>query len=103
MITIFLRFPDLATALAIFAAVTGDGVSGLADVPSKISVNEKLCDVDPIGALTHDTGQVDAGGLPIYEAVNGWHCNIWVPDDAILPDALTPYLVQPVTPSRVFG
>lgn len=103
MKTLHLRFPDEATALAAFSAVTGRDVAALADVPSKVEVSGLLCDVDPVGPLTHDTGAVDAEGMPIVEPVAGWHVNVWTPDEAVTPEALAGFEVFPVTPSRVFG
>ena len=103
MKTIYLRFPDLSAALAAFSAVTGQPVATLADVPSKVDVSGLLCDVDPVGTLTRDTGSVDAEGFPIVEPIDGFHVNIWTPDEAVTPDALLAWVVRPATPSRVFG
>lgn len=103
MKTLFLRFPDEAAALAAFSAVTGREVAALADVPSKVEVSGLLCDVDPVGRLTHDTGGIDVDGLPIVEPVEGWHVNVWTPDEAVTPEALVGFEVFPATPSRVFG
>lgn len=93
MMTLYLRLPDETAALALFSAVTGQPVASLAEVPSKVWVGEMLCDVDPIGAITDPAGQT----------VDGWHVNIWTPDEAVTPDMLAPFVVHPATPSRVFG
>ena len=93
MKTVFLRFPDVDTALAAFSAVTGQEVASLADVPSKVAVSGLLCDVDPIGPLTNSAG----------EPVPGWHVNVWTPDEAAIPADLGLFRVYPVSPSRVFG
>lgn len=103
MITLYLRFPSLQAALAAFSAVTGQPVEDLAEVPSKVVVNGLLCDVDVIGPLTHETGERDADGAPLFELVAGFHVNIWVPDDAVVPAELEPFRVFPITPSRSFG
>lgn len=103
MITIYLRFPNLQSALAAFSGVTGQPVEELSEVSSKVAVNGLLCDVDVIGPLTHETGEKDADGYPILEPVVGFHVNIWVPDDAVVPAELEPFRVFPVTPSRSFG
>ena len=103
MITLFLRFPNLPTALGAFGVVTGQAVEALSEVPSKVAVNGLLCDVDVIGSLTHETGEKDADGAPVFEPVAGFHVNIWVPDDAVVPAELEPFRVFPVTPSRSFG
>ncbi len=102
MITLYLRFPNLQAALAAFSMVTGQPVEELSEVPSKTSVNSLLCDVDVIGPLTHETGEMDAEGYPISEPVAGFHVNIWVPNDAVVPSELEPFRVYPVTPSRSF-
>lgn len=103
MITLYLRFPNLQAALAAFSMVTGQPVDELAEVPSKVVVNGLLCDVDVIGPLTHETGEKDADGALVFEPVAGFHVNIWVPDDAVVPAELEPFRVFPVTPSRSFG
>jgi hypothetical protein len=103
MKTLYLRFPDEAAALAAFSAVTGLPVATLADVPSKVEVSGMLCDVDPIGVLIRPTGAADAAGEPIVELIAGWHVNVWMPDAAVMPEALAGVEVFPVTPSRVFG
>jgi len=103
MKTLFLRFPNEASALAAFSAVTGAEVSSLADVPSKVEVGGFLCDVDPIGALTHATGAVDADGYAITVPVEGFHVNIWTPNEAVTPAPLLAFVVEPTTPSRIFG
>ncbi|MCE1235103.1 MAG: hypothetical protein LWW93_01980 [Hyphomicrobiales bacterium] len=103
MKTLFLRFPDEAAALAAFSTVTGQEVATLGDVPPKVVVSGMLCDVDPIGALTHATGSVDAEGAPIVEPVEGWHANVWTPDEAVTPEAFAAVEVFPATPDRVFG
>lgn len=103
MKTLFLRFPDEASALLAFSVVTGREVSSLADVPAKVDVSGLLCDVDPIGILTHATGAVDADGYAVTVPVEGWHVNIWTPDEAVTPAPLQAYVVHPVTPSRIFG
>lgn len=103
MITVYLRFPNLPTALGAFGIVTGQAVDALSEVPSKVAVNGLLCDVDVIGPLTHETGDIYADGAPVFEPVSGFHVNIWVPDDAVVPPELEPFRVFPVTPSRSFG
>lgn len=103
MITLYLRFPNMAMALAAFAIVTGQDAETVSDVPSKVVVNGVLCDVDPIGPITRETGALDVDGLPVAEIVPGWHVNIWLPDTAIVPPELEPFRVYPVTPSRGFG
>ena len=103
MITLYLRFPNLQAALAAFSMVTGQPVEALPEVPPKVVVNGLLCDVDAIGQLTHETGNLDAEGAPVFEPVVGWHVNIWVPDDAVVPPELEPFRVYPLTPSRSFG
>ena len=103
MITLFLRFPNLPTALGAFGVVTGQAVEALSEVPSKVEVNGLLCDVDVIGPLTHATGEHDADGAPLFEPVSGFHVNIWVPSDAVVPPELEPFRVYPLTPSRSFG
>jgi len=103
MQTVFLRFPDAVAALAAFRAITGDGADDLAGVPTIAIVSGLRIDVDVIGALEHDTGTVDAEGRAITEPVAGFHVNLWMPDEAVLPEALAPAVVHPVTPSRVFG
>lgn len=102
MITLYLRFPDMATALSAFAIVTGQDAETVSDVPSKVVVNGVLCDVDVIGQLSRLSGN-DADGRPLFEPVAGFHVNIWVPDDALVPAELEPFRVYPVTPSRSFG
>lgn len=103
MQTIHLRFPDEASALAAFAAVTGQEVGSVSDVPSMVVVNDLRIDVLPIGPLTHDTGTVDQDGAPIVEPVAGWHVNLLMPADGVLPDALAAVQVFPLTPSFVFA
>lgn len=103
MITLYLRFPSPQAALVAFGMVTGQPVEELSEVPSKASVNGLLCDVDVIGPLTHETGEKDADGAPLFEPVSGFHVNIWVPNDAVVPPELEPFRVYPVTPSRSFG
>lgn len=103
MITLYLRFPNLQSALAAFSDVTGQPVEELSEVPSKVAVNGLLCDVDVIGPLTRATGNFDADGVPLYEPVAGFHVNVWVPATAIIPEALEPYTIHPITPSRSFG
>lgn len=99
MRTLHLRFPDETTALGAFAAVTGHAVGALSEVPSKVEVNGLLCDVDVIGIVGAEFGEVDeAGGVIV-----GFRVNIWVPDEAVVPAALAPAVVTPVTPRRVFG
>lgn len=103
MKTLYLRFPDEPAALAAFSAVTGKAVASLADVPSKVTVDGMICDVDPIGVLIRATGAVDAAGEPVFEPVEGWHVNVWMPDEAVMPEALAGVEIFPVTPDRVFG
>lgn len=81
MKTLFLRFPDEAAALAAFSNVTGEAVASLAGVLGKIEVSGLPCDVEPLA---------------------GWHVNIRTQDDAVTPEALLSYVVELVTPSRVF-
>jgi len=102
MITLYLKFPSEAAALAAFTAVTGQPVAALGDVPSKVAVNGLLCDIDPIGVVTRDTGSIDLDGNPITETVDGWHVNVWMPDDGTPPPELEPFRLYPATPSRVF-
>lgn len=103
MITLYLSFPDVNSALAMFSAITGEDVSAIASVPSKVSVNGVLCDVDIVGNIVRDTTEIDENGLSISEPVAGWHVNVWVPDDAIIPSELDAFRVYPSTPSRSFG
>lgn len=93
MQTIYLAFPDLATAEAALADYRRDGEWLTASHTHAL---------DPIGTLYHDTGAVDGDGFPIMEALSGWHCNLKLPDDADI-SALAAYLVHPSTPSRVFA
>jgi hypothetical protein len=99
MKTFHLVFADAAAALAAFAAVTGEPVAGLADVPSWVWPSGRQCAIDVIGPVDAAAGEVDADARPIV----GFRVNVLAPDDATLPDALAPAEVHPVRPTRVFG
>lgn len=86
-----------------FLDVVGQEVASVADVPSMVVVNDLRIDVLPIGPLAHDTGTVDQDGAPVVEPVAGWHVNLLMPDDGVLPDPLLAVQVFPVTPSFVFA
>lgn len=103
MRTIYLRFSDEAAALAALVSIAGQDVALVDDGPSMVIVNDLRIDVLPIGLLTHDTGSVDQDGAPIVEPVVGWHVNLLVPDEAVLPDPLPAVQVFPATPSFVFA
>lgn len=63
---------------------------------------EGTAQIDEIGVIFHDTGttqEVDGVTVPVMEAVLGWHVNVIA--DAV-PEAVYPYLVNPIQPKRVF-
>ena len=102
MTTIFFRFPDESTALKVFSAVTGTEVTDISLVPSKVNVSGYLCDVDPIGPIYKVIGENDDGSYQVTK-VDGWHVNIWMPSDGILPQSVIPFQIFPVTPERLFA
>lgn len=87
MIDLLLRFADEATA----AAVMADGYS-----PSDGLL------VDIVGIVWRPTGEVNASGDPVFEARPGWHINVRCLDDRDL-SALTPYVITPAEPYRVWA
>jgi len=81
----FLRFPDKETWQAL----------GLDRDPG-------LLEIDRIGTILQADGSVDGNGDPVMAAAEGWHVNVRVRDDRDMV-ALSPWLIHPVTPVRVWA
>lgn len=100
MSTVFLRFPDGEVALATFnvvvAALGSDGADTLTAVPSVVLIGSIRVDVD----VVFGTGAIyDAAG----NQVPGYHVNLRLPPEAVLPPTLEPWVIHPRTPSCDFG
>jgi hypothetical protein len=106
MKTIYLRFADLAEALALLAAAgfTVETETGPALPPLVMTaVGPVYFDlVFGTGIVTLPTGALDADGLPIREPIEGCHVNLLAPDDWPLPEPLAAKVVTPSTPACVF-
>jgi len=90
--TIFLRFPDEATAQAALA--------DFYDVDYGWNTASLIHALDPIGTL-YDPGTVDAEGNELMPpvALAGWHVNFI----GELPEAAQAYVLTPVSPRVVFA
>lgn len=89
MTDMFLKFKDRA---AMTAALTLMGVSDTEDNPDIL--------VDEIGIITKTSGNADN---PVFTKQTGYHANLRILDDSISTDVLKDYLVEPVTPVRIWG
>lgn len=94
MTTVFLRFPDRASALTAFRVVAGLDAETTDDVPDHVAVGGHRIDIAILGEVV----ATESG-----EPRSGWHVNLRLPPDAVLPAALTAVEVWPVHPARVFA
>lgn len=79
MQTIRLRFADQAAALdALRAAgwLTIDPETSAETVPPLVYVDDVRCDIDMIGTLYEQTGEMDAEGNAPTAALPGYHVNL---------------------------
>lgn len=57
-----------------------------------------------IGTLYAPTGDFDESGVPVLEALQGYHVNgLWCGAEADLPAELSAFRVYPESPLRVWG
>jgi hypothetical protein len=60
--------------------------------------------VDRIGLIFEATGEVDEGGLPIVEAIEGWHANLYCAEPLTdEQEAVLPIIPTPPAPVRVLA
>lgn len=101
-IPIYLRFPDRATALAVGAAPIG--VSDIEQLAADGWYGGTYWCIDDIGALYAPTGDFDESGVPVLEALPGYHVNgLWCGAEDDLPAELSAFRVYPEMPLRVWG
>ena len=67
-----------------------------------------IASIDYVGIIFKPTGVTltseDGMEYPEMKALDGYHVNLRLTDlPEALPDALTPYIVEPTTPSRVWA
>jgi hypothetical protein len=59
----------------------------------------KYANISVIGVISKPTGKVDAEGIPVMAALEGWHVNV----RADVSPELEQYQVFPVSPVRVWA
>jgi len=103
----YLSFPDEAAAKAVLyrieGAVEADPEQGIEAVEGYEVAN--YANIDTIGIIYKPTGEMlqgEDGPYPEMAPIEGWHVNVRLADgeDA---EALEPFVVQPKSPSRVWG
>ena len=67
-----------------------------------------IASIDYVGIIFKPTGKIlkDKEGLeyPEMKALDGYHVNLRLTElSETLPDALAPYIVEPISPSRVWA
>lgn len=103
MQTIRLRFADQTAALdALRAAgwLTIDPETSAETVPPLVHVDGVRCDIDMIGALYEQTGEMDAEGNVPVAPLPGFHVNLlWWGGDGAAP-SIGGEVVDPAPPLR---
>jgi hypothetical protein len=87
----FLKFADEAEANAVLYTTEGE------------SQQPNYAAVDVIGIIYKPTGkmlQTDEGEVPEMAPIDGWHVNVRHTEEM---EELTPFAVQPKTPSRAWA
>jgi hypothetical protein len=94
MIYVYLKFATQAAWTAVYRAHFAEQRDGE-------WVPRPLVQVDEIGTIYHQTGTqtVDGVEVPVMTARPGWHINLIAGE---MPEAVDPYMVNPVQPKRVF-
>ena len=61
-----------------------------------------FCNIDTVGQISKMTGETDVNGEPVMITLDGWHVNVFLlPEEEIT--TLEPFIVTPLTPSRVWA
>lgn len=69
--------------------------------PPLLEYVPKYANIDVLGTITRQTGEVDAEGNPLLVPLDGWHVNVRVvPGED--ESALLPYAVIPTQPVRIW-
>lgn len=107
MKTIYLRFADLAEALALLGAagLTVETETGPALPPLVMTAAGPVYPdlVFGTGNIALPTGALDADGLPNLAPAEGCHVNLLASDDWPLPAPLADKVVTPDSPACVFA
>lgn len=100
MIDYFLKFNDEQHAKTEF-----DTVSGITPEGTFIQATQQWA-IDPVGIIHKPTGNIiddnEGGTYPEMAPIPGYHVNVRMVQGE-LPVTLLPFVITPVTPSRVFG
>lgn len=95
MIPLYLKFPSEAEAKQVLADY-------YSETDGWITASHEYA-LDPVGVIYKPTGnmiQTEGGEVPEMAPIDGWHVNMMC--KAVKPE-WEPYIITPVTPSRVFG
>lgn len=104
---LYLSFPDEASAKAVLYRIDGavetNEELGIEASPGHEVAN--FANSDTIGVIYKATGETteqDGMAVPVMVAIPGWHVNVRVMpgEDAA---TLTPFAVEPKTPTRIWG
>lgn len=93
MSTIYLTFPDIATAKT--------AMSGFFDAVKGWNTASLVHALDPVGILYNNDATFDASGNVLTNATpkSGWHMNFV----GALPSTAQAYIVSVLTPDRIFS
>lgn len=81
----YLRFPDEQSSFAVAQAL--DAVAITEDGPRLVRFTHRYA-IDVVGEI---------------EGANGWHVNFRILDGSELPSVLSPYVIEPEHPARVWA
>lgn len=99
---ICLKFSDEAQAESILYTEHPIVVDADGAILAEAHATPNFHNIDVIGQISKTTGETDANGEPVMVALDGWHVNVFLlPEEDVT--TLEPFIVTPLTPSRVWA
>ena len=96
----YLKFTDDAQANSVLYSREGVELDMDGNVTNECYDKPNYDCIDIIGVIYKATGEVDAEGNPVMEALDGWHVNV---RNFSIADALDSFKVFPTNPRRIWA